>query len=94
MFLLTLLYKIVTLTTDFRVELEELEEDVDAVCAGVAHDGIVPAGLDFEDLVHTGDGREHTCISNKLLDTAVHTKILEITPLNCLLTCVFTCGWT
>ena len=71
MFLLTLLYKIVTLTTDFRVELEELEEDVDAMCAGVAHDGIVPAGLDFEDLVHTGDRREHTCISNKLL----HTKI-------------------
>ena len=78
MFLLTLLYKIVTLTTDFRVELEELEEDVYAVCAGVAHDGIVPAGFDFEDLVHTGDGREHTCISNKLL----HTKILEIPPLN------------
>ena len=69
MFLLTLLllYKIVTLTTDFRVELEELEEDVDSVSAGVAHDGIVPAGLDFEDLVHTGDRREHTRISNKLL---------------------------
>ena len=44
------------LTADLRIELEEEEEDVDAVCAGVVHDDAGPAALDLRDLLHTGHG--------------------------------------
>ena len=47
------------LTADLRVELEEEEEDVDAVCAGVVHDDAGPAALDLRDLLHTGHGATH-----------------------------------
>ena len=44
------------LTPDLWVELEEEEEDVDAVLLGVVHDDAAPAALDLADILHTGHG--------------------------------------
>ena len=44
------------LTPDLGVELEEEEEDVDAVLLGVIHDDAAPAALDLADILYTGHG--------------------------------------
>ena len=44
------------LTPDLGVELEEEEEDVDAVLLGVVHDDAAPAALDLADILYTGHG--------------------------------------
>ena len=44
------------LTPDLGVELEEEEEDVDAVLLGVVHDDAAPAALDLADILDTGHG--------------------------------------